>query len=113
MESIAFWFINYVRNFHLNLTYPTAGSQSKTLPWAIGSTTGKKSEGSSVAPYSATRETNGANDRNYLEKMQSISVMPIYSDKSHEELRMEDYELRNKGKTFRLCISHLLFIAFR
>lgn len=31
--------------------------------------------------------------------MQSISVMPIYSDKSHEELRMEDYELRNKGKS--------------
>lgn len=74
-----------------------SGSQGKTLPLAIGSTTGKQSKGSSVAPYSATQETNGANGRNYLEKMQSISAMPIYSDKSHEELRMEDYELRNKG----------------
>ncbi|XP_073023367.1 nuclear pore complex protein NUP98B-like isoform X2 [Primulina eburnea] len=74
-----------------------SGSQGKTSPWAIGSMTGKQSEGSSVAPYSATRETNGGSGRNYLEKMQSISAMPIYSDKSHEELRMEDYELRNKG----------------
>ncbi|XP_073270805.1 uncharacterized protein [Primulina huaijiensis] len=73
-----------------------SGSQGKTSPWAIGSMTGKQSEGSSVAPYSATRETNGGSGRNYLEKMQSISAMPIYSDKSHEELRMEDYELQNK-----------------
>ncbi|XP_073156365.1 uncharacterized protein [Henckelia pumila] len=74
-----------------------SGSQCKTLPWAICSTAGKQCKGSSAAPYSATRKTNVANGRNSLEKIQSISAMPVYSDKSHEELKMEDYELRNKG----------------
>lgn len=74
-----------------------SGSHSKTLPWAIGSTTGIRCQGSSAAPYSATWEANGANGRNSREKMQCISAMPIYSDKSHEELRMEDYELHTKG----------------
>ena len=30
-------------------------------------------------------------------RMQSISAMPIYNDKSHEELRWEDYRCGDKG----------------
>ncbi|XP_073125522.1 nuclear pore complex protein NUP98B-like isoform X2 [Henckelia pumila] len=88
-----------------------SGSQCKTLPWAIGSTTGKQCKGSSAEPYYATWETSGANDRNSLEKMQSISAMSVYIDKSHEELRMEDYELRNKGPSTVSQLSNQHFVA--
>ena len=30
-------------------------------------------------------------------RFESISAMPIYINKSHEELRWEDYELEDKG----------------
>ena len=30
-------------------------------------------------------------------KLESISAMPIYKDKSHEQLRWEDYQLGDKG----------------
>ncbi|XP_039684794.1 nuclear pore complex protein NUP98A isoform X1 [Medicago truncatula] len=49
--------------------------------------------GSRVASYSATTEANCGR----LEKLESISVMPVYKDKSHEELRWEDYQLGDKG----------------
>ncbi|KAL9174940.1 hypothetical protein ABFS82_02G083700 [Erythranthe guttata] len=46
--------------------------------------------------YSATMDVSGdffgANN-----KIESISAMPMYTDKSHEELRLQHYQLRNKG----------------
>ncbi|KAG8369005.1 hypothetical protein BUALT_Bualt15G0105200 [Buddleja alternifolia] len=68
----------------------TASDRSKTFG---GIETGNQSRGSRTASYSATPEEDG---RQYI----SISAMPIYQDKSHEELRSEDYELRVKGSTF-------------
>jgi len=37
-------------------------------------------------------------------KLESISAMPVYKDKSHEELRWEDYQLGDKGAFFILKI---------
>lgn len=55
--------------------------------------------GSRVASYSTTNEADsGFNGR--LEKLESISAMPVFKDKSHEELRREDYQLGDKGTSF-------------
>ncbi|KAI3509107.1 hypothetical protein L1887_24133 [Cichorium endivia] len=48
--------------------------------------------GSSIANYKKTPETEYS-----PEKLVSISAMPVYNDKSHEELRLEDYKLSEKG----------------
>ncbi|XP_047968287.1 nuclear pore complex protein NUP98A-like isoform X2 [Salvia hispanica] len=53
--------------------------------------------GSRVTPYSATPETDGATGTQPAGKLESISAMPVYKDKSHEELRWEDYQLGDKG----------------
>ncbi|KAL0287366.1 UNVERIFIED_CONTAM: Nuclear pore complex protein A [Sesamum angustifolium] len=53
--------------------------------------------GSRVSPYSPTPETDGATGTQPAGKLESISAMPVYKDKSHEELRWEDYQLGDKG----------------
>ncbi|PIN08207.1 hypothetical protein CDL12_19216 [Handroanthus impetiginosus] len=62
----------------------------------LGSTVNNEHRGSGVASYSATREVDGASSRHSVGKIQSICAMPIYKDRSHEELRLEDYDLHNK-----------------
>lgn len=64
----------------------------------IGPTNGN--QGSRVASYTATREVINGVDTGI--PLQSISAMPIYEDKSHEELRFEDYEFRKTGKALGL-----------
>ncbi|KAI3445501.1 hypothetical protein Pfo_002166 [Paulownia fortunei] len=71
-----------------------SGSQDATT---LEPTVGNQCQGSGVASYYATREVAGTNNRYSVEKIQSISAMPIYKDKSHEELRSEDYKLCKKG----------------
>ncbi|CAK8572221.1 unnamed protein product [Lathyrus sativus] len=75
------------------------GSQTPTP--AFGSTGmgqsgfGGQRGGSRVASYSATTETDSGNTP--PGRLESISAMPVYRDKSHEELRWEDYQLGDKG----------------
>jgi len=52
--------------------------------------------GSRVASYSATVEAYSGQTG----KLESISAMPVYKDKIHEELRWEDYQLGDKGAFF-------------
>ncbi|KAK6923661.1 hypothetical protein RJ641_009861 [Dillenia turbinata] len=52
--------------------------------------------GSRVAAYIPTPETDATGSAR-PEKLESISGMPVYKDKNHEELRWEDYQLRDKG----------------
>ncbi|XP_073052088.1 nuclear pore complex protein NUP98A-like isoform X3 [Primulina eburnea] len=78
-----------------------AGSQT-TTPTFGGSGFGQSAfagqrGGSRLAPYSSTPETDGATGTQPTGKLESISAMPIYKDKSHEELRWEDYQLGDKG----------------
>lgn len=61
------------------------------------STTSTRHQGSRVPYYSATTEVEVAREIEYVCKLQSISAMPSYNDKSHEELRLEDYGLGDKG----------------
>ncbi|KAK2966196.1 hypothetical protein RJ640_008762 [Escallonia rubra] len=53
--------------------------------------------GSRVAPYSATVDQAEGNYPSISGKLESISAMPIHRLKSHEELRLEDYQLADKG----------------
>ncbi|XVF12811.1 hypothetical protein REPUB_Repub08aG0152200 [Reevesia pubescens] len=77
------------------------GSQSSTP--AFGNTSfgqspfGGQRGGSRVAPYTPTTEADGGSGTQPAAKLESISAMPIYKDKSHEELRWEDYQLGDKG----------------
>ncbi|XP_038687698.1 nuclear pore complex protein NUP98A-like isoform X2 [Tripterygium wilfordii] len=53
--------------------------------------------GSRVAPYTPTTDTDSASGTQPTGKLESISAMPVYKDKSHEELRWEDYQVGDKG----------------
>ncbi|XP_023534368.1 nuclear pore complex protein NUP98A-like isoform X1 [Cucurbita pepo subsp. pepo] len=54
--------------------------------------------GSRVTPYAPTTEPDsGSGSTQAAGKLESISAMPAYKDKSHEELRWEDYQLGDKG----------------
>lgn len=53
--------------------------------------------GSRVAPYTSTAEVDSGSGTQPAGKLESISAMPVYKDKSHEELRWEDYQLGDKG----------------
>ncbi|KAK2966194.1 hypothetical protein RJ640_008760 [Escallonia rubra] len=54
-------------------------------------------EGSRVAPYSATEDQAEGDYPSVSGKLEAISAMPIHRLKSHEELRLEDYQLGDKG----------------
>ncbi|GLT64670.1 hypothetical protein SLA2020_371480 [Shorea laevis] len=77
------------------------GAQSSTS--AFGSTSfgqapfGGQRGGSRVTPYTPTTEADGGSGSQPAGKLDSISAMPAYKDKSHEELRWEDYQLGDKG----------------
>ncbi|XP_004495518.1 nuclear pore complex protein NUP98A isoform X3 [Cicer arietinum] len=76
------------------------GSQTPTQ--AFGNTGigqsgfGGQRGGSRVASYSATPEADSGTS-GQTAKLESISAMPVYKEKSHEELRWEDYQLGDKG----------------
>ncbi|XP_058084289.1 nuclear pore complex protein NUP98A-like isoform X3 [Magnolia sinica] len=53
--------------------------------------------GSRVAAYTPTAEVDGGTSTQPAGKLESISAMPSYKDKSHEELRWEDYQRGDKG----------------
>eukprot|EP01018_Ginkgo_biloba_P034071 Gb_06450 [translate_table: standard] len=73
------------------------GSHSATMGY--GSLTispspfGGQRGGSRVTSYRATSEADGVASG----KLHSISAMPVYKEKMHEELRWEDYKLGDKG----------------
>jgi nuclear pore complex protein Nup98-Nup96 len=79
-----------------------AGSQTPTPAFentGIGqSEFGGQRGGSRVPSYSATTEIDGGFGK--LVKYESISTMSAYKDKSHEQLRWEDYQLGDKGTSF-------------
>ncbi|XP_043724099.1 nuclear pore complex protein NUP98A isoform X2 [Telopea speciosissima] len=76
------------------------GSQATTPTFASSgfgqSNFGGQRGGSRVASYTPTPEVDGGGTQP-AGKLESISAMPVYKDKSHEELRWEDYQLGDKG----------------
>ncbi|XP_042009968.1 nuclear pore complex protein NUP98A-like isoform X2 [Salvia splendens] len=68
------------------------GFNISTKPWDV---TGTECRGSREAPYSET-PADAINSGHSSGKIISISAMPHYQNKSHEELRFQDYEL-HKG----------------
>ena len=80
--------------------YSYAGAQSTTPTLgntAFGQSTfgaqAAQRVGNRVTPYQGTSEP----DSNGVGKLESISAMPAYKEKSHEELRWEDYQAGDKG----------------
>ncbi|KAM1185817.1 hypothetical protein ACFX2G_015391 [Malus domestica] len=77
------------------------GAQSTTFgnTGAFGQSAfgGQQRGGSRVAAYAATPEPEGGTGASAAGKLESISAMPAYKEKSHEELRWEDYQLGDKG----------------
>ncbi|XP_060192828.1 nuclear pore complex protein NUP98A isoform X1 [Lycium barbarum] len=89
-------------------TTSTFGAQSsafgaQTSPATFGNpgfgqtAVGGQRGGTRVAAYQATPEADGGSGTQPGGKLESISAMPVYKDKSHEELRWEDYQLGDKG----------------
>ncbi|CAL8157894.1 unnamed protein product [Prunus armeniaca] len=75
------------------------GAQSKTFGnTAFGiSASGAQLWGSKVPPYTTTTEPDDYVGLETRGDIQSISAMPIYRDKTHEELRWQDYQLGDRG----------------
>lgn len=67
-------------------------------PGFAQSAVGGQRGGTRVAAYQATPEADSGSGTQPAGKLESISAMPVYRDKSHEELRWEDYQLGDKGK---------------
>lgn len=63
---------------------------------------GSQCEGSRVAGYSKTVEVvdDGKMGSTGPQQLESISAMPVYKDKSTEQLRWEDYKSGDKGIIF-------------
>nr|XP_029118070.1 nuclear pore complex protein NUP98A isoform X2 [Elaeis guineensis] len=53
--------------------------------------------GTRLVAYSPTPETDGTSGTQAAGKLESVSAMPAYKEKSHDELRWEDYQLGDKG----------------
>lgn len=57
---------------------------------------GGQQGGSRVMPYASTTDAEPGNTQS-SGKLLSISAMPVYKDKCHEELRWEDHQRGDKG----------------
>ncbi|GAB2226404.1 hypothetical protein Droror1_Dr00022208 [Drosera rotundifolia] len=81
--------------FRTNVSTPSFGPQSGGFaPFANNAQHG----GTGVVPYAATREVELSVFGAAAANLMSMSAMPFYKGKCHEELRWEDYMLGNKGK---------------
>ncbi|TVU48843.1 hypothetical protein EJB05_00122, partial [Eragrostis curvula] len=73
------------------------GSQPTTQTFGQGQF-GNQAGGSRIKPYAQTTDADSATSGTQPPaKLDSISAMPEYKDKSHEELRWEDYQRGDKG----------------
>ncbi|XP_026408908.1 nuclear pore complex protein NUP98A-like [Papaver somniferum] len=74
-------------------------SMQTTTPSTFGTPGfGQPSRGGSRAvPFAPTNTEELLGGKTEIHKFQSISCMPVYAEKSHEELRWEDYQLGDKG----------------
>nr|CAB3460097.1 unnamed protein product [Digitaria exilis] len=80
-------------------TSSTFGSGSQTAAPTFGQAQfGNQAGGTRIKPYAQTPDVDsGTSGTQPVAKLDSISAMPEYKDKSHEELRWEDYQRGDKG----------------
>ncbi|CAN6253748.1 unnamed protein product [Urochloa humidicola] len=79
---------------------PTPAFGSQTGAPAFGQAQfGNQAGGTRIKPYAQTPDVDGGttSGAQAAAKLDSISAMPEYKDKSHEELRWEDYQRGDKG----------------
>ncbi|KAF8725770.1 hypothetical protein HU200_020323 [Digitaria exilis] len=76
---------------------PAFGSQT-AAPTFGQAQFGNQAGGTRIKPYAQTPDVDsGTSGTQPVAKLDSISAMPEYKDKSHEELRWEDYQHGDKG----------------
>ena len=84
-------------------------SASQTPSSAFGSTHlgqssfGRQRGGSRVINFAPTFDEGEKSTFGEAAKLESISAMQIYKDKSHEELRWEDYQIEDKCIAILIC----------
>nr|GEX79410.1 nuclear pore complex protein NUP98A-like isoform X1 [Tanacetum cinerariifolium] len=68
--------------------------------------------GSRTTPYAQTPDADGGTGIQPAGKLESISAMPAYKEKSHEELRWEDYQAGDKAEYVSLssCCAQVLWM---
>ncbi|KAF3330428.1 nuclear pore complex protein NUP98A isoform X2 [Carex littledalei] len=81
--------------FGAQTTTPTYGSPGFGQQTGFGGQGG--GGGSRLTPFTPTPEEGASGTAGQTAKLESISAMPAYKDKSHEELRWEDYQRGDKG----------------
>lgn len=94
-----------------------AGAQASTPTFGVSgfgqSPFGGQQGGSRVVPYAPTVEAETGSGTQPAGKLESISAMPAYKDKNHEELRWEDYQRGDKGTPDQTnLVLHLLNATF-
>ncbi|PSS00336.1 Nuclear pore complex protein like [Actinidia chinensis var. chinensis] len=80
----------------------SSGAQPTTSIFGATGGGGGQHGGSRLAAYTATAEVGGGSGTQAAAKLQSISAMQVNKDKSHEELRCEDFQLGDKGGPHRV-----------
>jgi hypothetical protein len=80
--------------------YMVSGAQTTTQTFGSRSGFGAQGGGSRLTPFTSSPEEGASSARGQTTKLESISAMPAYKDKSHEELRWEDYQHGDKGLLF-------------
>jgi nuclear pore complex protein Nup98-Nup96 len=91
-----------------------SGAQTTTPTFGSSSGFGAQGGGSRLTPFTSTPEEGASSTAGQTAKLESISAMPAYKDKSHEELRWEDYQRGDKGRLVflsRSCSFSLYFIC--
>ena len=86
------------------MCYHTGGQGTTPTFGSTGfgqSTFGGQRGGSRIAAFAPTTEAETGSASQPAGKLDSISAMPAYKDKSHEELRWEDYQLGDKGNSLK------------
>ncbi|XAR52777.1 hypothetical protein NMG60_11021030 [Bertholletia excelsa] len=77
--------------FPLDSSNPFAPQASSPIPF------GSRHRGSRVTAYTTAVEVDGSSGTTTSARLVSLSSMTVYKDKSHEELRWEDYQTGDKG----------------
>ncbi|GFZ09506.1 nucleoporin autopeptidase [Actinidia rufa] len=80
----------------------SSGAQPTTSIFGSTGGGGGQHGGSRLAAYTATAEVGGGSGTQAAAKLLSISAMQVNKDKSHEELRCEDFQLGDKGRPHRV-----------
>jgi len=105
-------FVCFLSSFRLTNTVSFWLSGSQTAPSFGQAQFGNQAGGTRIKPYAQTPDADSTTSGTQpAGKLDSISAMPEYKDKSHEELRWEDYQRGDKGEANHFWIQYLVWFT--